>query len=93
VISTEIADIFRNNALKNGLLPVIVEEPIAHWLLAHPGAALTVSVEHSTLALPDGRTVTFPLEAFARHCLLEGLDELGFLLGRVAEIDAFERRT
>ena len=93
VISTEIADIFRNNALKNGLLPVIVAEPIAQWLIAHPGAELTLSVEHSTLALPDGRSVSFALEAFARHCLLEGLDELGFLLARIGEIDAFERRT
>src|SRR6516164_9070783 len=75
VISTEIADIFRNNALKNGLLPVIVAEPIAQWLIARPGAELTLSVEHSTLALPDGRSVSFALEAFARHCLLEGLDE------------------
>jgi 3-isopropylmalate/(R)-2-methylmalate dehydratase small subunit len=92
VISTEIADIFRNNALKNGLLPVIVEETTAAWLMAHPGATVTIDVARCTLALPDGRTAGFPLEAFARHCLLEGVDELGFLLARSAEIDAFERR-
>jgi 3-isopropylmalate/(R)-2-methylmalate dehydratase small subunit len=92
VISTEIADIFRNNALKNGLLPVIVEEGTARWLMAHPGAALTIDVAQRTLALPDGTHVSFPLEAFARHCLLEGVDELGFLLARVSEIDAYERR-
>ncbi len=92
VVSTEIADIFRMNALKNGLLPVIVAEPIAQWLIAHPGASVTLSVEHSTLTLPDGRTVSFPIEPFARHCLLEGIDELGFLLARAGEIDAFERR-
>jgi 3-isopropylmalate/(R)-2-methylmalate dehydratase small subunit len=92
VISTEIADIFRNNALKNGLLPVIVEESTAAWLMAHPGAALTIDVARCTLTLPDGRAVSFPLEAFARHCLTEGVDELGFLLARAGEIDAYERR-
>jgi len=92
VISTEIADIFRNNALKNGLLPVIVEEPAAAWLMAHPGAVVTIDISHCTLTLPDGRTASFPLEPFARHCLLEGVDELGFLLARSADIEAFERR-
>jgi len=92
VISTEIADIFRNNALKNGLLPVIVEESIAAWLMAHPGAVVTIDVAHCTLALPDDTTASFPLEPFARHCLLEGVDELGFLLARAADIEAFERR-
>ena len=92
VISTEIADIFRINALKNGLLPVIVEESTAAWLTAHPGAELTIDVARSTLALPDGRTVNFPLEAFARHRLLEGVDELGFLLARLPDIEAYERR-
>ncbi|HEV3183175.1 MAG TPA: 3-isopropylmalate dehydratase small subunit [Steroidobacteraceae bacterium] len=93
VISTEIADIFRNNALKNGLLPVIVEESTAGWLMAHPGVALTIDVARCTLALPDGTTVSFALEAFARHCLLEGVDELSFLLARGSEIDAYEART
>jgi 3-isopropylmalate/(R)-2-methylmalate dehydratase small subunit len=92
VISTEIADIFSTNALKNGLLPVTVEESAAAWLIAHPGVEVTIDVARSTLALPEGRTVSFPLEPFARHCLLEGLDELGFLLARAADIDAFERR-
>ena len=92
VISTGIADIFRNNALKNGLLPVIVAQPTATWLIAHPGAALTIDVGRTTLALPDGTTVSFPLEAFAQHCLLEGVDELGFLLARANDIDAYERR-
>ncbi|HVN45444.1 MAG TPA: 3-isopropylmalate dehydratase small subunit [Steroidobacteraceae bacterium] len=92
IISAGIADIFRSNALKNGLLPVIVEEPIAQWLIAHPGATLTIDVARGTVALPDGATVSFPLEPFARHCLLEGLDELGFLLAHSRDIDAFERR-
>jgi 3-isopropylmalate/(R)-2-methylmalate dehydratase small subunit len=92
VISSEIADIFRTNALKNGLLPLIVEESVAAWLIAHPGVEVTIDVARSTLALPDGRTVSFPLEPFARHCLLEGVDELGFLLAHAADIDAFEQR-
>jgi 3-isopropylmalate/(R)-2-methylmalate dehydratase small subunit len=80
VISTEIADIFRNNALKNGPLPVIVEEPVSPCLLAHPGA------------LPDGTVARFPLEAFAQQCLLEGVDQLGYLLARAREIETYERR-
>ena len=92
VVSTGIADIFRNNSLKNGLLPVIVDEATGAWLLANPGVELTVDVASASLGLPDGRSVTFAIEAFAQHCLLHGVDELGYLLARSAEIDAFERR-
>jgi 3-isopropylmalate/(R)-2-methylmalate dehydratase small subunit len=92
VVSTEIADIFRNNSLKNGLLPVIVDEPTSAWLLANPGAELAIDLAAATLALPDGRRVSFPIEAFAQHCLLNGVDELGYLLSRSREIEAFERR-
>ena len=92
VISTEIADIFRNNALKNGLLPVVVDERTSEWLLAHAGVEVTLDVARATLTLPSGALVSFPLVAFARHCLIEGVDELGFLLARRAEIEAFERR-
>jgi 3-isopropylmalate/(R)-2-methylmalate dehydratase small subunit len=91
VISTEIADIFRSNSLKNGLLPVQVDEASAHWLLQHPGAEISIDVEARTLQLPDGRTVSFPLEGFARYCLLNGVDELGYLLARQAQIAAYEQ--
>jgi len=91
VVSTEIADIFRSNALKNGLVPVVVAEDIAAWLLAHPGAEVTLDLERSTLALPDGRTASFPIEAFARYCLMHGVDELGHLLAQLPQIEAFER--
>jgi len=91
VISTEIADIFRSNSLKNGLLPVQVDEPSARWLLQHPGAEISIDVEARTLQLPDGRTVSFPLEGFARYCLLNGVDELGYLLARQAQIAAYEQ--
>jgi len=92
VISTEIADIFRSNALKNGLLPVIVEEPVSEWLLAHPGSEVSLEIGTRTLTLPSGVTASFPLEAFAQHCLLQGVDELGYLLAHAADIEAFEQR-
>ena len=92
VISTELADIFRSNCLKNGLLPVRVDEPTSAWLIGHPGAPVTLDVAAGTLTLPTGAAVSFPLEAFARHCLLRGLDELDYLLERRNEIEAFERR-
>ncbi|MGH8266730.1 MAG: 3-isopropylmalate dehydratase small subunit [Steroidobacteraceae bacterium] len=92
VVSTQFADIFRNNSLKNGLLPLMVDEASSAWLLAHPGAQLTVDLERCTLTLPTGVVVNFPLEAFARHCLLNGIDELGYLLSRSREIEAYERR-
>jgi 3-isopropylmalate/(R)-2-methylmalate dehydratase small subunit len=91
VISTEFADIFRTNCLKNGLVPVLVDEQTHAWLLANPGADLTVDVESSTLALPDGNRVSFPLEGFARYCLLNGVDELGYLLSQDAAIRAYEQ--
>ena len=90
VVSTEIADIFRSNALKNGLLPVVVDEATSRWLIDHPGADVTIDVETTTIALPGGASVGFPLESFARFCLLNGVDELGFLLERVPQIEAFE---
>ena len=92
VISTEVADIFRSNALKNGLLPVVVDEGTAAWLIEHPGADLTIDLDATTLTLPTGVSVAFPIEAFARYCLVNGVDELGFLLAREAEISSYERR-
>jgi 3-isopropylmalate/(R)-2-methylmalate dehydratase small subunit len=92
VISTEIADIFCNNALKNGLLPVIVDEATLNWLLAHPGVEVEIDLERNELKLPDGVSVKFPLEGFSRYCLLNGVDELGYLLSRQELIGAFEQR-
>jgi 3-isopropylmalate/(R)-2-methylmalate dehydratase small subunit len=90
VISTEIADIFRGNSLKNGLLPVIVDEQTSHWLLEHPGAEVDIDLENARLTLPTGAVVTFPIEAFARHCLLNGIDELGYLRGKLDSIERYE---
>lgn len=91
VVSTQIADIFRNNCLKNGLLPIVVDEPTGRWLLEHPGAELTIDLERTTLGLPEGIEVSFAIEPFARYCLLHGLDELGYLLSRQEQIEAYEQ--
>jgi len=92
VVSTEIADIFRNNSLKNGLLPVVVDEAVGGWLLAHPGAEVTIDLETTTLTLPSGASSQFPIEPFARYCLLQQVDELGFLLAKMPQIEGYERR-
>jgi 3-isopropylmalate/(R)-2-methylmalate dehydratase small subunit len=92
VVSTEIADIFRSNSLKNGLLPVVVDEATHAWLVAHPGAEVEIDLPATTLRLPDGRSVTFPVEAFARYCLMNGVDELGYLLQQADAITAYEQR-
>jgi 3-isopropylmalate/(R)-2-methylmalate dehydratase small subunit len=90
VISTEIADIFKNNSLKNGLLPITVDETTATWLLSHPGAEIDIDLTASRLTLPTGVSVTFPIEAFARHCLLNGIDELGYLRSKLDAIASYE---
>jgi 3-isopropylmalate/(R)-2-methylmalate dehydratase small subunit len=90
VISTEIADIFRANSLKNGLLPIVVDEQTSRWLFDHPGAELDIDLEAARMALPTGISVSFPIEAFARHCLLQGLDELGFLRSKLDLIERYE---
>lgn len=90
VVSTEIADIFRNNCLKNGLLPVIIDEATSQWLIEHPGAEVTIDLQAKTLSFPGGQPVSFAVEPFARYCLLNGTDELGFLLARLPEIQAYE---
>jgi 3-isopropylmalate/(R)-2-methylmalate dehydratase small subunit len=90
VISTEIADIFRNNSLKNGLVPVLVDSDTHKWLLANPGVEVTVDIERRMLSLPDGREIAFPIDGFSRYCLLNGLDQMGFLLESETRIRAFE---
>ena len=91
VISSEIADIFRSNALKNGLLPLVVDDVTHRWLLDNPGAEVAVDLESTTLSLPDGRQIRFTIEPFARYCLLNGVDELGYLLSQEAQIAAYEK--
>jgi 3-isopropylmalate/(R)-2-methylmalate dehydratase small subunit len=94
VISTSFADIFRNNALKNGLLPVAVDAAthrrLCDLVAADPTSQVTVDLASQTLRLPDGSTVTFPLDGFSKDCLLEGVDQLGNLLRYDARITAYE---
>ena len=92
VISTEIADIFRNNSLKNGLLPIVVDATTSDWLMGNPGSEVTIDLVQATLQLASGVSVRFPIDPFARYCLLNGVDELGFLLQQQDRIAAFEQR-
>jgi 3-isopropylmalate/(R)-2-methylmalate dehydratase small subunit len=89
VVSTAFADIFRANALKNGLVPVQVDEAAHAAIAAAAGAEVAVDVDGREIIFPGGRAA-FPIEPFARYCLLNGLDELAFLLSREREIAAFE---
>jgi 3-isopropylmalate/(R)-2-methylmalate dehydratase small subunit len=96
VISTSFADIFRNNALKNSLLPITVESSVHHKLseLAQndPSAELSVDLESQTLRFPDGGTVRFPIDSFSKSCLLNGTDELGYLLRFEKQIEEYEKK-
>ena len=90
VISEGVADIFRGNALKNGFLPIVVDEPTSQWLLQHAGAELDIDLEAMRLTLPTGAAIAFAIEPFARHCLLNGLDEFGYLRSKLPDIERFE---
>ena len=96
VISTSFADIFRNNALKNGLIPIPVDSEthrVLFDLLAEiPDATLTIDLATQTVRLPDGRQVLFPIDSFSKHCLLRGVDELGYLLSFEKQIADYEAR-
>jgi 3-isopropylmalate/(R)-2-methylmalate dehydratase small subunit len=92
VVSTQFADIFRANATRNGLLPIVVDGATHAWLVAHAGATVTVDLAASTIAAAaGGPTASFPFDPFAKHCLVHGVDEMGFLLShedRIAEHEA-----
>jgi 3-isopropylmalate/(R)-2-methylmalate dehydratase small subunit len=96
VISTSFADIFKANSLKNGLLPIIVPPDVHSELFAavahDPQVTVEIDLPHQTLTIPGGRQIEFPIDSFAKHCLLEGVDEIGYTLQREAEIAAFESR-
>ncbi len=94
VISTSFADIFKSNALKNGLLPLVIDKKTHADLLAliskNPSGQLKVDLATQSLTLPDGRVVKFPIDPFSKTCLIEGVDELGYLIARQEAIMAFE---
>ena len=90
VISTSFADIFRGNSLKNSLLPIVVPQDVHAELFRDPNVTVKVDLAAQTLTLPNGRAVKFPVDAFAKHCLVEGIDELGYILQQDATIASFE---
>ena len=94
VISTSFADIFRGNALKNSVLPLVVSDEVHERLMsavqADPAVTVTIDLAAQTLTLPDGSQVSFPVDGFAKHCMLNGVDELGYILTHQAEISAYE---
>jgi 3-isopropylmalate/(R)-2-methylmalate dehydratase small subunit len=91
VVSISFADIFRSNALKAGLLPVQVDPLTYRKLAAAPASEVAIDLKDQTLRLPDGSGAVFPIDPFARHCLLEGADALAFLLSQEAAIAAHEQ--
>jgi 3-isopropylmalate/(R)-2-methylmalate dehydratase small subunit len=90
VISTSFADIFKNNSLKNSLLPIVVPPDVHAELLKNPEQSVKVDLASQTLTLANGSKVEFPVDGFAKHCLLEGIDELGYILQQEPAIAAFE---
>ncbi|HEX9875173.1 MAG TPA: 3-isopropylmalate dehydratase small subunit [Gammaproteobacteria bacterium] len=90
VVSTEIADIFFNNSLKNGLLPVIVDEPTHQTLLIEPGMEITIDLERLSVEIPGHAAAPFRVDSFSRYCLLNGLDQLGFLTEHAEDIARYE---
>lgn len=97
VISTSFADIFYSNAMKNGLLPVVVDEQtqaaLFDWASRDPAVQVRIDLADQRLTLPDGSSVTFPIDAFNKTCLLDGVDQLGYLLKFSPEIDRYEQLT
>lgn len=96
IVAPSFADIFKNNALKNGLLPIAVDAAVHSSLLAQVtsdrSAETKVDLESQTLTLPDGSTTTFEVDPFAKHCLLEGIDQLGYLMSFEGEVAKYEQR-
>jgi 3-isopropylmalate/(R)-2-methylmalate dehydratase small subunit len=95
VVSTSFADIFKQNSLKNALLPIVVPPDVHAELFAaadDPEATVKVDLASQTLTTPGGRKVEFPIDSFSKHCLLEGVDELGYILQHEAQIAAYEAR-
>jgi 3-isopropylmalate/(R)-2-methylmalate dehydratase small subunit len=94
VISTYFADIFKGNSLKNGLLPIVVDQETYYQLVSlfeeDPTTSVTVDLANQTLTLPGGQQVNFPIDSFAKHCLINGIDQLGFLQAEEPAIAAYE---
>jgi 3-isopropylmalate/(R)-2-methylmalate dehydratase small subunit len=92
IIALSIADIFRANAIKNGIVPIVIDRAFSEQLILSPGAELIVDLDKLTVSIRDsGPKASFSLDPFARHCLMSGVDELGLLLGKLDEIAAYEK--
>ena len=92
VVSSSFADIFQNNSLKNGLITIIVDLETHEWLMENPDSELIVDLENTEIILESGKTVFFPIDSFARYCLLHGVDQLGYILSHESEINAYENQ-
>ena len=92
IISSSFADIFQNNSLKNGLITIVVDLETHEWLMEHPATELIVDLENTEIILENGKTVSFPIDSFARYCLLHGVDQLGYILSHESEINAYENQ-
>ena len=92
VVSSSFADIFQNNSLKNGLITIVVDLETHQWLMGHPATELIVDLENTEIILESGKTVSFPIDSFARYCLLNGVDQLGYILSHESEINAYENQ-
>ena len=92
VISSEIADIFRSNSLKNGLLALVIDPARHADLMQRPGIELVIDLQSQTITGPDGFSASFQLDRFAKHCLMLGVDQLGYLMHHEDAIAAYERR-
>jgi len=92
VVSTSFADIFKGNSLKNGLLPIVVPANIHARLIESPSALVKIDLASQTVTLAGGRTVEFPIDPFAKHCLIEGVDELGYMIKQEPAIAAYEAK-
>ncbi len=93
MISTSFADIFKQNSLKNSLLPIVVPADVhAELFAAGPDAVVEIDLPKQTLTTPSGRKVEFPVDGFSKHCLVEGVDELGYILQHEADIAQYESK-
>ena len=92
IISSSFADIFQNNSLKNGLITIVVDLETHKWLMENPATELIVDLKNTEIILESGKAVSFPIDSFARYCLLNGVDQLGYILSHESEINAYENQ-
>ena len=92
IVSTSFADIFKNNSLKNGLIPITVPEEMHKWLIDNPGVDVMIDLENTLIQTQQGHESSFPVESFSRYCLMNGIDQLGYILSQESEITKHESK-